>query len=157
LPACTLPPDHNRIPQWPVGTVGSIAHTDNLCAAVVAYRGAASSLGFDMEVDGRVDAHLEPVVCTPREQRWLDKHARENRTKLATLLFSAKEAWYKCQYPLTGCFFEFTDVEMQLDLAQRTFHLRWASNERSIAAEVTRIHGRFRHHAGLVFTGATLR
>jgi len=100
----------DRQPRWPESLVGSITHTTGLCAAVVAERTRAMALGVDSEVVGVVGTHLWPTICAPAEMAWLDSLPRPERAAAATLIFSVKEAFYKCQYPLVGERLNFHDI-----------------------------------------------
>jgi enterobactin synthetase component D / holo-[acyl-carrier protein] synthase len=90
-----------RQPLWPDGLVGSITHTRGLCAAVLAPQAAMRSLGIDSEVKGGVKTELWRGICTPAETAWLGSLPQSEQAAAATLIFSAKEAFYKCQFPLT--------------------------------------------------------
>ncbi len=92
----------DRQPVWPESLVGSITHTAGFCAAVVAMRGKFAAIGVDSEVAGSVKAALWPSICTSAELQWLRSLPDTQRALAATLIFSAKEAFYKCQYPLVG-------------------------------------------------------
>jgi 4'-phosphopantetheinyl transferase EntD len=105
----------NRTPAWPGGIAGSITHTHGYCAVVITKRGACRSIGLDAEITGRVTPELWTHICTPQELDWLHTLPEADRLKGAGLIFSAKEAFYKCQYDLTGEFLEFRDL--QLDFA----------------------------------------
>ena len=100
----------DRAPLWPPGIVGSISHVEGYCGAAVAERSRFRSLGLDIELDGRVTAELHEQILTPAERRYLAKNAQLDRW--ATLAFAVKEAFYKCQYPLTGEWLDFTDIEI---------------------------------------------
>ena len=92
----------DRQPVWPESLVGSITHTAGFCAAVVAMREKFAAVGVDSEVAGSVKAALWRCICTPAEMQWLRSLPDTQRALAATLIFSAKEAFYKCQYPLVG-------------------------------------------------------
>jgi 4'-phosphopantetheinyl transferase EntD len=100
----------DRQPLWPEFLVGSITHTDGYCAAVVAERRRLSAIGIDCEVIGRVTQELWPSILGPEESRWLDSLGQSERAAAVTLLFAAKEAFYKCQYPLVGEWLNFHDL-----------------------------------------------
>lgn len=102
-----------RQPLWPSGFTGSITHTDDYCAAAVAPRTIAGALGIDTEIVGDVKADLWPSICTRAEMDRLEALPQRWRAIGATLIFSAKEAFYKSQYPLTGEFLGFHDVEVE--------------------------------------------
>jgi 4'-phosphopantetheinyl transferase EntD len=102
----------HREPCWPAGVTGSISHASGLAGAMVALRSDYRSVGLDIERCGAVGAELVHLVLTPRERDWVG-----GDTALATRVFSLKEAFYKMQFPLTGRFLDFTDVETGPDLS----------------------------------------
>lgn len=101
---------HDRQPVWPRGVVGSITHTAGLCAAVVAESTRVASLGVDTECARAVKPELWQTICVAKESAWIRALAPGERAAAATLIFSAKEAFYKCQYPLLGERLGFSDV-----------------------------------------------
>jgi 4'-phosphopantetheinyl transferase EntD len=105
----------DRRPHWPLGVLGSITHTDGYCAAACASRGSFAGVGIDAERVGRLQPELWPDICTPRESAWLASLPPHERAAMATLIFSAKEAYYKCQYEYTRAWLDFHDVEVTID------------------------------------------
>jgi 4'-phosphopantetheinyl transferase EntD len=103
-----------RCPIWPDPLVGSITHTSGFCAAVAAEKQHFSGIGVDCEVAERVTAELWPSICTGPEIEWLSLLPADQRAKAATLIFSAKEAFYKCQYPLTREWLYFHAVTVEV-------------------------------------------
>jgi 4'-phosphopantetheinyl transferase EntD len=111
-----LPAGPDRAPRWPDGVVGSITHTRDFCAAAVAWQRDLRGLGLDAERG--IAASREEVmrlVTTPAEARWLADLDDAARALGAALIFSAKEALYKCQFPLTRQMLDFSDVELALE------------------------------------------
>jgi 4'-phosphopantetheinyl transferase EntD len=102
----------DRRPLWPDTLAGSITHTRGFCAAAVAERARLGALGLDSEVADGVTEHLWPAICLPQELAWLDGLPGDERTAAATLLFSAKEALHKCQYPLFAQRLDFHDLQI---------------------------------------------
>jgi 4'-phosphopantetheinyl transferase EntD len=100
----------DRQPIWPVTMVGSITHTDGLCAAVVADRSRALGIGIDSEVVAPMSHAMRVRICVPAESDWLASLPKSQRAAGAMLIFSAKEAFYKCQFPLVGEWLDFKDV-----------------------------------------------
>ncbi len=100
----------DRQPVWPDGIVGSITHTAGLCVAVAAEKRLVAALGIDSEVVGEVTGDIWPTICGPGEQAWLDLLPAQERAAGITLIFSAKEAFYKCQYPIAGERLNFHDL-----------------------------------------------
>lgn len=107
-------------PVWPSGLIGSITHDDRLATSVVARHANICGVGIDSEVIARGDAQqaIERVCCTDWErQTWI---AGAADGKVATVLFSAKEALYKAIYPSVRRFIDFSEVEVtELDLRGR--------------------------------------
>lgn len=114
LPAAAIGHDSERAPVWPAGVVGSISHTRDLCAVAVARRGHVTSVGLDVERAEALSDALVARVCTPCEIAALARHG--DVARLAKIVFSAKEAFYKAQHPLTRRFLGFQDVELELEL-----------------------------------------
>jgi 4'-phosphopantetheinyl transferase EntD len=102
----------DRRPLWPDGVVGSITHTAGFCAAVVAERCRFASLGLDTEIAEAVKEELWPSICVDAELRWIESLPRLDRARAATLVFCAKEAFYKCQYPRTLQWLSFSDLRV---------------------------------------------
>ena len=103
----------DRQPIWPQPMVGSITHTAGFCAAVVAQRQDACALGLDSEVVGDVNVDIWPSICAPVEIEWVESLPAPERPAAVTLIFSAKEAFYKCQYPVVGESLDFHDVSIE--------------------------------------------
>jgi enterobactin synthetase component D / holo-[acyl-carrier protein] synthase len=157
IPPCSLVPRADRSPQWPPGVVGSISHTEKRCGVAVTTSPRIVSLGLDLEIDAPLESDLQALICTSAERRWLDQYGWAERGQAAIILFCAKEAFYKCQYPLTEQFLEFTDVELSIDLQSGSF---FVSGIRRVGAEwdrVCRTTGKIRRSAGVIATLAILR
>jgi 4'-phosphopantetheinyl transferase EntD len=104
----------HRQPLWPESLVGSITHTTGFCAAVAAPKECLRSVGIDTEITGSVKTELWRGICTPSETAWLRTLPDSEQLAAATLMFSAKEAFYKSQFPLTQERLGFHDVSVEL-------------------------------------------
>jgi 4'-phosphopantetheinyl transferase EntD len=102
-----------REPIWPPAITGSITHTAGFAAAVVARRADIASLGIDCEIIESVDEELWERICTPAEQARLARLPVVERRRQAALIFAAKEAFYKCQFPLSRAWVGFEDVSIE--------------------------------------------
>lgn len=111
-PALAIPCGADRAPVWPGHLSGSISHTDSACVAVVARRSHTASLGIDLEHDQPMSDDLWPTICTAAEAAQLAAQPADSRGRWVTRLFSAKEAVYKWQYPLTGLMLDFQQVQL---------------------------------------------
>ena len=145
FPPRPLVPNKDRSPVWPDGVVGSITHTRGYCAVIVASASDFVSLGVDAEQDKTLTTELIRMICTPAEREGL-------KDSDAVLYFAAKEAFYKCQYPLTRKFLGFQDVELDLDLARGTFAARIVK-DMDKPAWLEQLQGRFVREHGLVLCG----
>ncbi len=146
----------DRQPVWPERLVGSITHTTGLCAAVVAERARVSAIGVDSEVARAVKQELWPSICTAAELQWLDSLPAAQRPAAATLIFCAKEAFYKCQYPLVGQRLDFKDVgiaPLAWGAAQGAFGLVPARPLAVIERAPGGVHGAYRFHEQFVSAG----
>jgi len=120
----------DRQPLWPAGLVGSITHTQGFCAAVVGEHARFVGLGLDTENACAVSPDLWPSICIAEELAWIASLPAEQRTRAATLVFAAKEAVYKCQYPTTSERLSFSDL--------RIVPLEWAMLAGSFDVEAQR-------------------
>jgi 4'-phosphopantetheinyl transferase EntD len=85
----------DRMPQWPVGFVGSISHSQTGAFAVVARAHELVSLGADLEGDAPLDPQLWSLVATPAELPGATGLSMKR-------LFCAKEAAFKCWFAAGG-------------------------------------------------------
>jgi len=148
----------DRQPLWPAAVVGSITHTAGFCAAVVANKDSLSAVGIDSEIAGSVEAHLWRGICTPSETAWLRSLPHAEQTAAATLIFSAKEAFYKCQYPLVHERLSFQDatVEPAWGAARGVFKIH-ANRAIALARHAAMpLEGAYLFHEEFVTTGLAL-
>jgi 4'-phosphopantetheinyl transferase EntD len=109
-PSAALPRSASGAPVWPSGIVGSMAHDDEVAVAAVVRSGRIHSLGIDIEPANALPRELVPIVATAAERVRYSAAVLESR-----ILFCAKEAVFKALHPLCGLFFDFHDIEIDLD------------------------------------------
>jgi enterobactin synthetase component D len=118
----------DRSPGWPRGAVGSITHTDGLVLAVAAPQGALGGLGVDAEVVMPLETAraVSSQIAAADELTSLAEACPELAwERLVTLVFSAKEALYKCLYPRVGGYFGFEAARLEsIDVAGGSFRVR---------------------------------
>lgn len=103
-----IPIGSSREPIWPVGVVGSITHTTEFGAAIVAPLKRTDGIGVDLEVRQRASAReLDSTVLVPEELEWLAETDGEQRRQTVLRVFSAKECIYKAFFPRVRTFFGF--------------------------------------------------
>jgi 4'-phosphopantetheinyl transferase EntD len=149
----------DRQPIWPDRIRGSITHTAGFCAAVVAERRRIGAVGLDSEVVGDVNAEIWPSICVSVETAWLSSLPPSQRTAAVTLIFSAKEAFYKCQYPVVREFLDFRDVSVEAaawGASEGVFTIR-PTRDIAIARGLTLpLQGRYLFHEQFVTAGMAL-
>ena len=128
---------NDRSPIWPTGIVGSISHNDFYCGVALGPSTKFQSIGLDIESIGHVKAELWPLLFVDAELESLAcEQDSDRRALLATLYFSAKEAFYKYQYPLTKQWVEFQAAEVTL-LSKSTFSISHNVNHPLLAPSLT--------------------
>ncbi len=152
-----IPMGEDRAPLWPAGVVGTISHTADRCGVAVARDTAVLGIGLDLERLSDFPPRVIPAVCRPEEIAWLESLPAAERPRFAALLFSAKEAVYKCQYPRTRRFLEFHDVELRVDAQAGTFAAHAAADANfDLWPADTRVDARFHFSGGHVVCGVSL-
>jgi 4'-phosphopantetheinyl transferase EntD len=149
----------HRQPLWPEMLVGSITHTTGFCAAVAAPKNCLRALGLDTEIAGSVKSELWRGICTPAETSWLRSLPGSEQLAAATLIFSAKEAFYKCQFALTQERLGFQDATVEVPMwgphrgAFRIFANRSVAIERYAALP---LQGEYLFHEQFITAGMAL-
>jgi 4'-phosphopantetheinyl transferase EntD len=98
------------MPIWPADIQGSISHAHPMAAAIVTNQ-KNYYLGLDIEKVIESEEELSSIislVCNLDEFHQLTKICPLSNFQLATLIFSAKEAFYKCLCPIVKFFFDFS-------------------------------------------------
>lgn len=153
LPPLPILAGEKRGPVWPSGIVGSISHTREQCVAAVALEGERRSIGLDMEQHKRLKPNLWRLVLTEKESGWIKSIPEPERISIAALIFSAKEAFYKYQFPLTQVWLGFQDVEIDISFDDSTFSLKMLKDTGPEFARGDCIKGRFSFYEDYVLTG----
>jgi 4'-phosphopantetheinyl transferase EntD len=117
-PSVAIPMAPDRAPVWPNGITGSITHTSGYCLAAAAKLEHLRSIGIDAEIVGAVDENAGAVILTDRDRRAILNTVDFDLGR--TLVFAAKEALYKAQYPITRSWLDFSDVvAVEVQLSER--------------------------------------
>ena len=147
--------NRSRAPSWPRGLVGSLSHNSAACVAVVARATQVRSLGIDIEDDSPLEPDLTRTVCTLEERAWLAAQPEARRGLFAKLIFSAKEAVYKAQYPVTHRLLDFPSVLVTPDVDTGQFEATFLK-ETGPFAKNDHIGGRFAIAGGAIHTAVVL-
>jgi 4'-phosphopantetheinyl transferase EntD len=147
----------DRAPRWPAGVVGSITHTgagdQGYCAVVLGRDRELAAVGIDAEEAEPLEPDLWKFVLTVDERAALEREAAETRGLLAKVVFSAKECFYKAQYPLTRQFLGFQQVRITLIPGSGQFQ----AERVDVRGEMSRCLGRYSLDGALVMTGIAVR
>jgi len=112
LGSAAVPRGHDGAPIWPPGIIGSITHCPGFCAVVAARQQDFQGVGIDAEPLAALPSEVIQLIVTPDEIRRLADMPAPPGGSWQLLAFSAKEAWFKCQWPLRRRFLEFHEVEV---------------------------------------------
>ncbi len=140
----------DRAPIWPDGVVGSITHSGDFAAAAVAWAADIAGLGIDSEqiIDPAAARDIADV-CMVDEATLFSAARGRSFCEFCTFVFSAKEAVFKCLFPLTRKFLEFSDVRItSFDWNRNCF--AWTTVSEHIGM------GRLSHADGFVHTSVEL-
>lgn len=150
-----IPRDPDRAPVWPAGLAGSITHTRGHCAVGIARSTGSLSLGVDIEEEGRLLEAAARILTDDELQRFGQSGVPD--PVVATLVFSAKECFYKAQHPHTGRYLGFRDVSIRVDWAAERFWATPLVDLSPLCGHGFAFAGQFRRCCGLVATGMVLR
>jgi 4'-phosphopantetheinyl transferase EntD len=146
----------DRAPVWPPGFVGSLTHCDGYCAAAVARRDDAGSLGIDVERLRPLEEPLVRRICSAEERRRLGDLPGLDGELGALAIFSAKESAYKCYYPLAGAVLEYADIEIRLGPEPGRFEAALTREALPAAGGARRFEGRIAVDGRYVYTAVLL-
>ena len=149
----------DRSPIWPDNIVGSISHTKGYCGVAIALKKDAKSIGLDIECDNRLSKKCWYLTCTKEELRQIESLPDDMQNTLATLIFSAKECFYKCQYPISKSWSGFHDAILRTDLALEDGKFEIELQNEISANGLKKgdlFDGRYIFKNGFVFSGITL-
>jgi phosphopantetheine--protein transferase-like protein len=141
---------------WPEGIVGALSHSEIWCGAAVARRSDAAGIGLDIETIARIGEKLWRRILTPEERSWIAGQPAVEMQQWAALMFSAKEALYKCMAARVHRQTGFMDAVIIPCPLSQSFTV--CLNE-PIAAQLPgrlSLRGRFFFYAGSVFAGLVL-
>jgi enterobactin synthetase component D len=150
----------NREPSWPDGIVGSIAHTRALAAAAVVRTRHARGLGLDIEerMDAATAREVRDAIATAREVALVEKELALDAPSAVTLVFSVKEAVYKCLFPLVRRYFDHREAEVvEADASARRCTVQIVVDLGADIVAGTRLDVRVASDARHVYAGTWIR
>ena len=104
----------DREPIWPNGVVGSITHSEKFASAIIADEKDYFGIGIDIEEIIPLDSinQIKNVVVDHRESEIMKSTALPFNTIL-TLVFSAKESFFKATFPRIKRFLDFDAIKFR--------------------------------------------
>ena len=135
-------PGQEREPLWPAGIVGSITHCAGYSAAAVALRTDYASIGIDAEPNEPLPAETLNMIASAVERIWI-RNAPDVQLCRDRLVFSAKESVYKVWYPITRCWLDFSEAEIEFDVAGGSFQAQLSPRNRLLKDVPRSMSGRF--------------
>jgi 4'-phosphopantetheinyl transferase EntD len=125
-------------PVWPLGLCGSISHSHRHIAVLLARSSHYESVGIDID-DGRpLGVAASANVATAQELEVVDRAGwTVSGATAENLAFSAKEAIFKCQFPVTlDASLDFLDVCLELGESVGNVKIRVIDSERPALTQV---------------------
>jgi len=111
-PQASVPKGPDRAPLWPAGLTGSITHDGALALAALAPAGTIRGIGIDAEHAAPLPPDIAGTALSDAER----KAVAAAGPLAGRMVFSVKEAAYKCLYPMTGEILGFDAMQVVLDL-----------------------------------------
>ena len=103
----------DRSPAWPFNIIGDISHSSELACAIIARPHLGiRGLGVDLlSLSRKINPGVIPKILSEQERDlWLP--GKDPFPLNAKIAFSAKEAIFKCFYPLNKIYLDFMDAEI---------------------------------------------
>lgn len=137
-----------REPLWPAGIMGSITHNRHYAAAAALDIAANRGLGIGIDIEAIVAPDHEQTllasVVAPAELAYLRSLSNELPFDLLlTMVFSAKESFFKASFNTVGRFFDFDAITLlRIDPQGRTlwFEIGAALAPQLPASAVCQVH-----------------
>jgi 4'-phosphopantetheinyl transferase EntD len=110
----TILSSNSGAPLWPEGVVGSLSHTIEHAAVFVALQSSYGAVGVDIDDKRPLGDAATADIAIADEIELVERLGfAPNRLVAQNLVFNAKEAIFKCQFPLTQSIsLDFHDVHL---------------------------------------------
>ena len=109
--SCQVPIGESRSPVWPDSIYGSISHTSGIAGSLVV--NSANCLGIGLDIENIISTSLVSQVSgqlmTPEESEYCYSYPLADNF-ICTLIFSAKESFFKAAFNQVKSYFDFYAV-----------------------------------------------
>lgn len=111
-----IPTGHHREPMWPTNVLGSISHAEGFSVATTTHKNLTCH-GIGLDIQSIVsDEDLElitPAVLTEKDRKlYENNNTGLTSRQLFTLIFSAKESFFKAAYGSVREYFDFNAISI---------------------------------------------
>jgi 4'-phosphopantetheinyl transferase EntD len=133
----------DRNPIWPNNFVGSISHSKSYAISAIGLKKELNYLGIDVESISRVNDSIAQKILIDRDIKQIDGFDLD---ELYTLIFSAKESFYKALFPKYGKYFGFENAFVNnISIENSTFEISLANdlNDHFTMAKFKSIPGKY--------------
>lgn len=137
-------------PIWPVGIVGSITHTNDICLVAVATTKHMVGVGIDIEANRPEFDNLAHLILRPDERQATGIKFLPKKD-VVRLIFGAKEALYKAIYGRANRFVDFQEVRIEFGPEAGRFTAN-APNDQDLNALIRDGTGRYLFAENILFT-----
>ena len=154
---CPMPILQNdaRAPVWPGGVLGAISHSHTWAGAAVTRSPDLCGIGLDIETIERVNLNIGRMVLTQQETDVHTALPDAKKKQHLALVFSAKEAVYKCLSPVSPVRIGFKDAIVRQTNGQK-FEVLMSGSIANALPACACMTGSYFLHEGCVFTGIVL-
>lgn len=115
-----IPMGEKREPLWPENIFGSISHGKGISAATASLvspvREKTCGVGLDIQMifNEQETASVQEKITSPYDKRFFQQGVRKlTHDQLVTLVFSAKESFFKAAFKQVGYYFDFDMVSLK--------------------------------------------
>lgn len=134
IPAENIQVGIHKQPLWPDSIKGSISHSKNCSIATLVQDREAlnNNIGIDIQhiISGEEINNIRDLVITNEEKKYLSLSVEGwSKDQIFTLLFSAKESFFKAIYPSIKQYLNFTDASIiSLDFKTQTITIKFKND-----------------------------
>ena len=123
--------DHSGRPQFPKGVQASLSHSNSFCALASSTEVSAIGVDIEEEISAEQLEQIEPLILLASESELV--RVLGSATLYASLIFSAKESFYKCYYEDLQRFVDYREAEVvSINLFTKKIKLVFGQNLISI-------------------------
>lgn len=121
-----LPIGKNRNPIWPTGVFGSISHSSTRAVCYTSCHAHIIRLGVDVEniIEEKTAQKIKSQFASQSEIEIID-NILGNKSELLSILFSAKESFFKAAYPSVQKYIGFDAISLtEIDLSNKIYFFK---------------------------------